>query len=174
MGAKGSPRVPDAMRAAYEAVVAITDAFCAEHLNEEYAMLAREMAAALARKRPSPLNNNRPRSWAAGILYALGQNNFLFDKNNSPHMRADELCKLLGVTQSTASNTARKIRDMLKIDVLDPRWTLPSKLDSHPYLWLITVNGFIIDVRTAPREIQELAYQKGLIPYIPADRKSSS
>jgi hypothetical protein len=65
----------------------------------------------------------------------------------------------------------RKIRDLLKIDMLDPRWTLPSQLDNHPYLWLISVNGFIIDVRNAPREIQELAYQKGLIPYIPADRK---
>jgi len=32
-------------------------------------------------------------------------------------------------------------------------------------------SGFIIDIRDAPREIQELAYQKGLIPYIPADRK---
>jgi len=55
--------------------------------------------------------------------------------------------------------------------MLDPRWTLPSQLDNHPYLWLISVNGFIIDVRNAPREIQELAYQQGLIPYIPADRK---
>jgi len=166
-----SLRVPAAMRGAYEAIVAITDAFCREYLNEEYAMLAREMAAALARKRPSPIGNNRPRSWAAGILYALGQNNFLFDKSNTPYMRADELCERLGVTKSTAANTARKIRDLLKIDMLDPRWTLPSQLDNHPYLWLISVNGFIIDVRDAPREIQELAYQKGLIPYIPADRK---
>ncbi len=171
MGTEGSPRVPAAMKAAYQAIVAITDEFCVKHLNEEYAALAREMAAALARKRPSPLASSRPRTWAAGILYALGQNNFLFDKNNTPHMRADELCRLLGVTQSTASNTARKIRDLLKMNVLDPRWTLPSKLDSHPFLWLISVNGLIIDVRTAPREIQELAYQKGLIPYIPADRK---
>jgi hypothetical protein len=71
-----SLRVPAAMRGAYEAIVAITDAFCREYLNEEYAMLAREMAAALARKRPSPIGNNRPRSWAAGILYALGAEQF--------------------------------------------------------------------------------------------------
>ncbi|MGC9082833.1 MAG: DUF6398 domain-containing protein [Anaerolineae bacterium] len=171
MDPKGSPRVPAAMQAAYQAIVAITDEFCMKHLNEEYAALAREMAAALARKRPSPIGNNRPRTWAAGILYALGQNNFLFDKNNTPHMRADELCERMGVAQSTASNTARKIRDLLKMDILDPRWTLPSKLDDHPFLWLVSVNGFIIDIRTAPREIQELAYRKGLIPYIPADRK---
>lgn len=148
-----------------------TDAFCREHLNDEYAALAREMAATLARKRPSPLSSGRPRTWAAGILYALGQNNFLFDPSNTPHLRADELCSRLGVSQSTAGNTARKIRDLLKMYVADPHWTLPSKLDSHPYLWMVNVNGFIIDIGAAPREIQEIAYRKGIIPYIPADRK---
>ena len=33
--------------------------------------------------------------------------------------------------------------------------------------WLIMVNGYIVDVRSMPREVQELAYQKGLIPYMP-------
>jgi hypothetical protein len=27
-----------------------------------------------------------------------------------------------------------------------------------------------VDVRHMPREVQEIAYQKGLIPFIPADR----
>jgi hypothetical protein len=29
----------------------------------------------------------------------------------------------------------------------------------------------MIDVRHAPRELQEIAFKKGLIPYIPADRQ---
>jgi hypothetical protein len=32
---------------------------------------------------------------------------------------------------------------------------------------MITVDGFIIDARYAPREIQEEALRKGLIPYLP-------
>ena len=32
------------------------------------------------------------------------------------------------------------------------------------------VNGFIMDVRDAPREVQEAAFEKGLIPYIPAEK----
>jgi hypothetical protein len=32
------------------------------------------------------------------------------------------------------------------------------------------VNGLIIDARSAPRFIQEEAYRKGLIPYIPDDK----
>jgi hypothetical protein len=47
--------VPKAMQAKYDAVVALTDAFCRDHLNEEYCDLARAMTAALCRKRPSPL-----------------------------------------------------------------------------------------------------------------------
>jgi hypothetical protein len=43
-------------------------------------------------------------------------------------------------------------------------------MDSNPLAWMITVNGFIVDVRTMSLEIQEAAYKKGLIPYIPGER----
>lgn len=32
---------------------------------------------------------------------------------------------------------------------------------------MIMVNGFFVDARSAPRNVQEVAYAKGLIPYIP-------
>jgi hypothetical protein len=47
--------VPVAMRPVVEEIVAITDEFCAEHLDEEYAQLCRRLTAKLARKRPSQL-----------------------------------------------------------------------------------------------------------------------
>jgi len=37
---------------------------------------------------------------------------------------------------------------------------------------MITVNGFIVDARSLPRPIQEEAYRKGLIPYLPKDSSS--
>jgi hypothetical protein len=164
-------KVPVSMQATYDEIVAISDGFCKQHLNEEYAELARQMAATLARKRPSPLVNGRANSWAAGILYTLGQVNFLFDKSQSPHMRADELCKRIGVSQQTAGGRAKKIRDMLDIFPIHPDWCLPSLVDDNPMIWILNVNGYMVDVRSMPREVQEIAYQKGLIPYIPADRK---
>ena len=36
--------------------------------------------------------------------------------------------------------------------------------------WMLEINGFLMDVRHAPREVQEIAFEKGLIPYISADR----
>ena len=47
----------------------------------------------------------------------------------------------------------------------------PSRLEDNPLVWVLQVNGLTVDVRQAPREVQEIAFHKGLIPYIPADRK---
>lgn len=60
---------------------------------------------------------------------------------------------------------------MLKIHQFDHRWTLPSRMDDNPIVWMLSVNGLIMDIRRCPREAQELALEKGLIPYIPADRQ---
>lgn len=49
-------------------------------------------------------------------------------------------------------------------------WTLPSRMDDNPMIWMLEVNGLIVDVRGMPREVQELAYQKGMIPYIPGEQ----
>jgi hypothetical protein len=38
--------------------------------------------------------------------------------------------------------------------------------------WLISVNGFIVDARTMPPEVQAEAYRKGLIPYMPAQSQA--
>ena len=46
-----------------------------------------------------------------------------------------------------------------------------SRLEDNPLVWMSQVNGLMVDVRQAPREVQEIAFRKGLIPYIPADRK---
>ncbi|MCY2989103.1 MAG: plasmid pRiA4b ORF-3 family protein, partial [Planctomycetota bacterium] len=55
-----------------------------------------------------------------------------------------------------------------------PKWTLPSKMDDKPKVWMVSVNGFIMDIRHAPRELQVKAFENGLIPYIPADRGNDS
>ena len=161
-------RIPKEMAQTHQRLVGITDDFCQTHLNQEYAGLCRKMVAALCRKRPSPLLSGAIETWAGGILYAVGKVNFLFDKTQTPHLRAEELCSLLGVSASTASAKAKRILDILKIGVLDPKWCLPSKLADNPLAWMIGVNGFLIDARDAPREIQEEAFRLGLIPFIPS------
>jgi hypothetical protein len=61
----------------------------------------------------------------------------------------------------------KRIQESLKIDVFDPRWTLASRLADNPRVWQIMINGLVVDVREAPREIQEEAVRRGLIPSLP-------
>jgi hypothetical protein len=168
-----SESVPQALRPVFEAIVALTDPICREHLNDEYAKLCRELAAALCRKRPSPLSRGRIDVWACAIVYALGSVNFLWDKTQTPHMSTAELGQLFGVSKSTAANKARTIMDALNIGPFDPDWCLPSRLDDNPLAWMISVDGFIVDARSAPRHIQEEALHLGLIPYLPESPKPS-
>ena len=162
-----SAKVPEQMQSTFEVITSLTDAFCKEHLNEEYAQLAHQATATLCRKRPSPLVSGRANTWACGILYALGFVNFLFDKSQEPYLSASELCEGLGVSKSTGAAKSRIIRDALNLMQLDPNWCLPSLLDHNPLAWMISVNGFMVDARVLPREYQEVAYEKGLIPYLP-------
>ena len=38
-------------------------------------------------------------------------------------------------------------------------------------MWMVEVNGFLVDLRNMSREVQQIAFDKGMIPYIPADRE---
>ena len=166
---KRSEKVPKGMKEKYDAIVAITDAFAAEHLNEEYAQLIRELVAGLARKRPSPIAKGHAKSWACGATHAIGLINFLYDSSQEPHIKPSDLYKAFGVAESTGQGKSKHIRDLFKMSQMDPDWTLPSRIAKNPMVWYIRVNGVIMDARHAPREIQEIAYENGVIPYIPAN-----
>ena len=169
MADTGSYKVPKAMREKYEEVTALTEAVCQEHLDDEYAELCRKLCATLSRKRPSPLSRGQAKSWAGAILYTIGRVNFLFDPSQEPHMRADALCAAVGVSQNTASAKSKNIMDMLSIYQLDPAWTRPSQMENNPMAWWVMVDGLVVDARMLPRNLQEAAYEKGLIPYIPGE-----
>ena len=168
-----STSIPKAMQATYDAAVALTDAFCGEHLNDEYRDLARAMTAALCRKRPSPLNSGKLNTWACGIVHLLGQLNFLSDKATQPYMTMAEICTAFGVGQSTASAKAKVIKDALHTNRMDPAWMLRDFVVRNPLIWMAQVNGLLVDLRDMPREVQVIAHEKGVIPYIPADQEDA-
>ncbi|MFH1114186.1 MAG: DUF6398 domain-containing protein [Pseudomonadota bacterium] len=168
MSKKSRPSIPQKMLSVYEAVTAWTDSFCQANVSDEYASVARDMTAALARKRPSPLLQGQSKSWACGIVLALGRVNFLFDPSQEPHVTVADFCKLFGVSQSTAFAKASQVEKALKICSMDTRWTLPSKMDDNPLAWLIEVNGIVVDVRMLPGDTQEMLFRAGLIPRLPS------
>ena len=165
--ARKSEKVSKKMQPTHDAIATLTDKFCDEYLNAEYAQLARQMTAALCRKRPSPLERGRQDVWACGIVYALGSVNFLFHQSQEPSMSSIDLCQRFGVNKRTGEAKSKVVRDLLNIKWLDLNWWLPSRLDVHPTAWFVQVNDMIVDARHMPREIQEICVEKGLIPYLP-------
>jgi hypothetical protein len=157
---------------AADKIVELTDAFCEEHLNEEYRELCEDMIGALL-EIELPLESGKPASWASAIVHALGWVNFLQDPHLSPYMTSPQIAEGFGVSQGTMLTKSRIIRDELDMIQLDPQWCLTSLLKDNPLIWMLKVNGLIMDIRAAPREAQEEAYRLGLIPYIPADEQEA-
>jgi Domain of unknown function (DUF6398) len=171
--AADSLRIPTAMLERAEAIIEVTDATCHEHLDDEYGQIARRLVARLARKRPSPLSRGDVRIWAAGVIYAVGQINFLFDRSQSPHLTADQLAERLGVVKTTMANKAGLINRTLDIGIFEPDLTRIAIVEQHPVAWLVEVDGFIIDVRTLPADLQDEARRRGLIPDLDALRAAA-
>jgi hypothetical protein len=45
-------------------------------------------------------------------------------------------------------------------------------LGDNPLVWKVWINDQLVDIRQESREEQEVAFHKGEIPYIPADREN--
>lgn len=162
-----SQNVPKEMQGRFDEITQLTDAFSEAHLNDEYAEICRQLTATLCRKRPSPLSQGKVATWACAIIHALGTVNFLFDSSGKPYVRSSQIVDYFGLSSSTMQAKSKQIRDLLNMYQMAPDWTLPSRVDDNPLIWMLEINGIIMDVRHAPRAIQEEALRRGLIPYIP-------
>jgi hypothetical protein len=171
VNAAKSTRVPKAQRDVYDRPTALTNEFCREHLNEDAAELSRSAIAALCRKRPTPLRMGRLDTWACAVIYSVGQANFLFNKTSNPSMTAAGLCAHFKVAVNTGRGRAKHVQELIGVQPYDFRWAVPETIESMGSLfWTIEYNGLLIDARDLPRDIQEAAFEQGVIPYVHADK----
>lgn len=166
-------KVPQAMRETYDVIATLTDNFSDQYLDDEYRALLRQAVAALARKKPSPLLTGKAEVWAAGVVHAVGWVNFLDDAQQKPHCKSKFIYEFFGIGASTGQNKSRAIREMLDMDRFTPKWTRQSLLAVNPLVWMVSVNGVVIDIRRAPAALQRQAFELGLIPFVPADTPGS-
>ncbi|MBS1795047.1 MAG: hypothetical protein JSS81_14405 [Acidobacteria bacterium] len=157
------------MQAVYDEIVGRIDEFSRAYLDSEYAGLGRKAAATLCRKRPSPLLSGGSNTWAGGIVHALCTVNFGFDKAEKPHTDLSTICEFFGIAKSTVAAKGKKVRELLKMKHYSFEWILQRLVDESSMCWIISVNGYLVDARSMPVEVQEIAFEKGLIPYIPAE-----
>jgi hypothetical protein len=51
---------------------------------------------------------------------------------------------------------------------MEPKFCRRDLIASNPMAWMISVDGFIVDARTMPPEVQAEARRRGRIPDLPA------
>lgn len=163
-----SEQVPVKMQAKYDEIVTITNAFAKKYLNDDYAQLIRYATAYLARLDPSPISRGQAKSWACGITHAMGFVNFLYDPSQNPHMKATDLYEAFGVSQSTGQGKSKQVRDILDVIQMEPDWCTQELLKTHPLATMVVINNQIVDASNFPRQVQEMLYEEGILPVIPA------
>lgn len=105
-------------------------AFCNENLNDEYKQLCIKSIESLKNKKVS-FKRGKIENWASGIVYAIGQVNFLFDDSFEPHVTPDDICNYFNTKKSTSSNKARDIKRLLDMEVGDERFSTSLILKSN-------------------------------------------
>lgn len=135
----------EAIKLKEKKLIEMTSSFCDENLDEEYKDLCVKVIQKLGRKHDVPFKRGKLEIWASGIIYALGQINFLFDKSFEPYASPDDICNYFSTKKSTVSNKARDIRDMLKMKQHDEEFLTKSIFESMPKYYLEPETGLILD-----------------------------
>lgn len=143
-------------------LLTLTNDFCRQHLNEEYEELCKRMVLKMSRKRQVPFLSGNPETWAAGIIYVLGQINFLFEKSKQPNTTRDELCTFFGVAKGTASQKAKRIREMFGLTYFDDEFSTEDVAARNP---LMAMAGLI-------NTIIANNYQDGVLNSLLAQKKA--
>ncbi len=163
-------RVPEELRPVYSEIVALTDAFCREKLDDECRELCQEMAVRLCQQ-GSPVVRGKPTHWACGIVYSVGWVNLLTDPDQQPHLPAAAIADGFGVSAATMQANSEIIREGLGLAPCDADFWRPSRRAEHPLAWSVEINGVPLDARGLAPEVQQAAFEDGLIPFVPAERQ---
>jgi hypothetical protein len=138
-----------------DTLIQMTDGFAERYLDEDYKMLCRKLIEKMSRKRQVPFLSGRLDIWAAAVVYALGQINFLFDKSFEPYVSATDLCDYFGTSQSTISKKAKTIRDMFKMRYFDEEFSTERMQNENPLNEFVMVNGLIVPISTVMKVLEE-------------------
>lgn len=142
-------------------LIEMTAGFCDAHLDKGYKQLCEKLIVKMARKRNVPFLSGRMEIWAAAIIYAIGQINFLFDQSFVPYVSAQEISNYFGASKSTVSQKAKLIRDMFKMGYWDKEFSTTKMREDNPLSDMVMVNGLMVNIQSLPPELRDIIRQKG-------------
>jgi hypothetical protein len=153
----------DQVESVAQALIQMTGEFCAQHLDCEYERLCKQLILKMKRKRQPPFLGGRLNTWAAGVIYALGQINFLFDHDTQPYVSPDQIAEHFGVSKRTVGQKAKQIRDMFSLSYWHPEFSTQEVLASNPCKNMVVIDGFIVPVEMLEPEVREELRRRGVV-----------
>jgi hypothetical protein len=152
-----------------EKLIELTQVFCDQKLDSDYKHLCENLIRKLGRKRDVPFQRGKIEIWAAAVIHALGSINFLFDKSFKPYVTADQISEYFGAKNSTISNKAREIKEMLNLGYYNSEFSTKKMIEDNPFNDLVMVDGFIVPLDTLPpilqKRVQEVREKGGDIEF---------
>ncbi|MBN1316779.1 MAG: hypothetical protein JXA42_14970 [Anaerolineales bacterium] len=128
--------------------------FCDLYLNDEYRELSEKLILKMKRKRQVPFMRGTADTWAAAVIFALGQINFLFDPETEPTIKPDVIADHFGISRSTVGQKAKTIRDMFDLFYWHPEFSTAQMADSDPNKDMVVIDGFIVPISMLPPKVQ--------------------
>ena len=119
-------------------------AFGDQRLHDTYTGFAYSLCDAAAVSDLLNIHRGRIEIWAAAIVYAIAQLNFLFSRETPHHLTPDELCNWFNVKKGTVSSKASSIRHTLDLFYDDERFCAPHV--TRTFQFLEDENGFVFPV----------------------------
>lgn len=124
----------DKLKQREEELIEKVSKFCDKHLDEECKGLSIKMVKRLSHEDNVPYKRGDLKNWAAGIIYALAQTSFLFDKSFKPYTTANQICRFFNTKKSTTGNKARQIRELLNLEPADSEFSTEYVLRNSGFM----------------------------------------
>ncbi|AUO15607.1 DUF6398 domain-containing protein [Clostridium taeniosporum] len=119
--------LPNSIVEKYDEILEKIKVFSNKYLNEQYEKICIKTLHNLGMNHEELLKKGKSSSWAAGVVHAIGTVNNLFDAKEEPYIKALDLYKAFGVSNSTGSTKSKEIRNLLNISKDNREWILKSK-----------------------------------------------
>ncbi|MDR1180390.1 MAG: DUF6398 domain-containing protein [Bacteroidales bacterium] len=137
-------------------LIKLVSDFCQDKLNEEYKTLCVELVQKLGRKRTVPFITGKLEIWAASIIYTIGSLNFLFDRSFEPYIPSSDIHEYFETKSSTVSAKSKTIRDLLKLNRFDNKFSTNLMIENNPFNQYVMVDDLIVPIDSLPEEYQQM------------------
>lgn len=127
-------------------LIRLTNQFCNDKLDEEHKELTEKLIDKLFDNTSRPFESVNVKQWAAGIIYAIGTANLLFDETFEPFISENELNDYFEADTDMTFRNASFINEQLNLDIFEGDQSLIRTRQDNPLKNRVPVDGIYVSL----------------------------